>query len=232
MLAALKKIASSYLKREFQRNARRFLEDFTNSVLSTVAVRFKIGQWLSCFCPAIIIDADDHAPLHLCGLLLNGLLEGGWIKGSEVEACRAVYQSFVQEQRQLERSSTRSLHDVGDNLSSCSLQAVFRACQHLFKICIVTNMEKPCDRLIFKWFILFFPGVPANSSHFTRASNFRWEVHHQSRACDDLWRWSAWCTALRAGFLEESALHVEKLFLWLRLRYVGWICSNLWRHHK
>ena len=65
-LAALNKIGSSYLKREFQRDARRFLEEFTTSVLSTVAARSKIGQGLSCFCPAIIIGGDDHAPFYIC----------------------------------------------------------------------------------------------------------------------------------------------------------------------
>ena len=125
--AALNKIGSSYSKKEFQRDARFFLEEFTASVLSTVAARSKVGQGLSCFCPAIIFRGDDHAPLHLLGLLLDGLLERGWIKGSEIEACRAEYQSFVQEQRQLERSSTRSRPDIGDVLSFFSSQAVFRA---------------------------------------------------------------------------------------------------------
>ena len=101
VLAALNKIGSSCLKPEFQRDARRFLEEFTTSALSTVAIRSKIGQGLSCFCPAIIFGGDDHAPLRLLGLLLDGLLDRGWIKGSEIEACRAEYQSFVQEQRQL-----------------------------------------------------------------------------------------------------------------------------------
>ena len=73
VLAALNKTGSSYLKREFQPDARRFLEEFTNSVLSTVAARSKIGQGLSCFCLAIIIGGDNHAPLHLLGLLLDGL---------------------------------------------------------------------------------------------------------------------------------------------------------------
>ena len=144
VLAALNKIGSSYLKREFQRDARRFLEEFATSVLSTVAARSKIGQGLSCFCPAIIIGGD-HAPLHLLGLLLDGLLDRGWIKGSDIEAWWAQYQSFVQEQRQLERSSMRSPPDIGDILSFCSSQAGFRARQHLFKVCIVTNMVKLRD---------------------------------------------------------------------------------------
>ena len=65
------------MKKECKRDGRRFLEEFTNSVLSTVAARSKIGQDLRCFCPAIIIGGDDHASLHLLGLLLDGLFEGG-----------------------------------------------------------------------------------------------------------------------------------------------------------
>ena len=151
VLSALNKIGSSYLKREFQRDARRFLEEFTTSVLSTVAARSKIGQGLSCFCPAIIIAGDNHAPLHLLGLLLDGLLDHGWVKGSEIEACRSEYQSFVQEQRQLERSSTRSRPDIGDVPSFCSSQAGSRARQHLLKVCIVTNMVKFRTRYVGKY---------------------------------------------------------------------------------
>ena len=77
VLAALNNIWSSYLKRAIQRDSRRFLEEFTTSVLSTVAARSKLGQGLSCFCPAIVIGGDDHVPLHLLGLLLYGLLERG-----------------------------------------------------------------------------------------------------------------------------------------------------------
>ena len=83
--------------------------------------------------------------------LLDGLLDRGWVKGSEIEACRSEYQSFVQEQRQLERSSTRSRPDIGDGLSFCSTQACFRARQHLFKVCIVTNMVKLRDRYVGKY---------------------------------------------------------------------------------
>ena len=151
LLAALNKIGSSYLQREFQHDARRLLEEFSTSVLSTVAARSKIGQGLSCFCPAIIIGGDDHAPLHLLGFLLDGVLARGWVKGSEIEACRSEYQSFVQEQRQLERSSRRSRPDIGDVLSFCSSQAGFRARQHLFKVCIVSNMVKLRDRYVGKY---------------------------------------------------------------------------------
>ena len=126
-------------QKEFRRDARRFLQDFVNCALSTVASRSVIGQGLSCFCPAIVVGGDDVAPLQLFNKLLDGLLEKGWTKGSEVEACRAEYQSFVQEQRQLERSSTRSRPDVGDVLSFCSGQAGFRARRHLYKVCIVAN---------------------------------------------------------------------------------------------
>ena len=139
VMAALGKVVSHYLQREFRRDARRFLEDFLNCVLSTVAARSVIGQGSSCFCPAIVIGGDDVAPLQLFNKLLDGLLEKGWTKGSEVEACRAEYQSFVREQRQLERSSTRSRPDVGDVLSFCSGQAGFRARQHLYKVCVVAT---------------------------------------------------------------------------------------------
>ena len=138
------KVGSSYLKKEFHQDARRFLEEFTTSVLSTVAARSKVGQGLNCFCPAIIIGRDNRAPLHLLGLMLDGLLERGWMKGSKFEACRAEYQSFVREQRQLERSSTRSCPDVVDILSFCSSQVGFRARHHLFKVCILTKNGKTC----------------------------------------------------------------------------------------
>ena len=129
VMAAFGKVCSHYLQKEFRRDARRLLEDF---VLSTVAARSAIGQALICFCPAIVVGGDDVAPLQLFNKLLDGLLEKGWTRGSEVEACWAEYQTFVQEQRQLERSSTRSRPDVGDVMSFCSAQAGFRARRHLY----------------------------------------------------------------------------------------------------
>ena len=76
VMAALGKVGSHYLQKEFRRDARRFLEDFVNC-LSTVAARSVIGQGLSCFCPAIVVGGDDVAPLQLFNQLLDGLLEKG-----------------------------------------------------------------------------------------------------------------------------------------------------------
>ena len=139
VMAALGKVVSHYLQTEFRRDSRRFLDEFVNCVLSTVASTSVIGQALSCFCLAIVVGGDDVAPFQLFNKLLDGLLEKGWTRRSEVEACRAEYQSFVQEQRKLERSSTRSRTDVGDMLSFCSAQAGLRARRYLYKVCIVAN---------------------------------------------------------------------------------------------
>ena len=64
VMAALGNVASHYLQKEFRRDARRFLEDFENCVLSTVAARSVIGQGLSCFCPAILVGGDNIVPLQ------------------------------------------------------------------------------------------------------------------------------------------------------------------------
>ena len=42
--------------------------------------RSNIRQGINCFCPANVIGEGDHAPLHLLGLMLDGLMEKG---GSE-----------------------------------------------------------------------------------------------------------------------------------------------------
>ena len=83
--AAVNKIGSFQWKREFRRETRKFLEEFKNSVLSTVAARSNIGRRMSCFCPAIAIGGNDHSPFPLLGLLLDGFLEGG---GSEAPRLR------------------------------------------------------------------------------------------------------------------------------------------------
>ena len=75
VLSALEKVGNCYLKKEFRRDCRKFLEDFVNCVLSTVAARSAMSQGLSCFCPPSLVGGDDHAPMQLCDLLLDGLLE-------------------------------------------------------------------------------------------------------------------------------------------------------------
>ena len=166
VMAALGKVGSHYLQKEIRRDARRFLEDFVNCVLSTVAECSVIGQGLSCFCPAIVVGGHDLAALQLFNKLLDGLLEKGWTKGSEVESCRAEYQSFAQEQRQLERSSTRSRPDVSDVLSFCSAQAGFRAHRHLYKVWVVAKQAcgfNACE-LSHPFMQLCFSGVPVDNA--------------------------------------------------------------------
>ena len=105
LLASLEKINSGFLRKEFRRDCRRFLEDLVSTILSTVAARSQIGQVFSCFCPEIVIGGDDYSAFHLFGQLLDGLLELGWVRGSEVEPAKAEFHSFVREQRQVETSS-------------------------------------------------------------------------------------------------------------------------------
>ena len=47
VLVALEKVRSFYLKKEFMRDCRKFIEDFVNWVLSTVTAIFAIDQGLS-----------------------------------------------------------------------------------------------------------------------------------------------------------------------------------------
>ena len=133
VMAALDKVGGQYLWTEFHRDARHSV----NCLMSTVASRSVIGQGMSCFCPINVVGADDFAFFQHFNNLLDGLLGKEWTKRSEVEACRTEYQSFRQEQ--LERLSTRSRPDVRDVLLFCSAQSGFRARQHLYKVCIVSN---------------------------------------------------------------------------------------------
>ena len=133
LLASLEKINSSFLRKEFRRDCRRFLEDLVSTILSTVAARSQIGQGLSCFCPEIVIGGDDYSAFHLFGQLLDGLLEFGWVRGSEVEPAKAEFYSFVREQRQVEMSSHRSRAPINSVFAFCS-QPSFRSRRNLHKV--------------------------------------------------------------------------------------------------
>ena len=135
--AALEKMTSQYLKKEFRSSTLRFLEDFTSTVLSTVAVRSKLSQGVSCFCPEIIIGGDDHSAFFLFGQLLEGLVACGWEKGSTVEACKADFQSFVNDQRQLECHASIKHSDISNVLSYLTHQSGFRSRRHLYRVSLV-----------------------------------------------------------------------------------------------
>ena len=153
VILALNKVGRYYLKKEIRREARQFLQEFVKTVLSTVVARSIFGQGISSFCPAKQIDGDNHAHFQLYGLSLDGFLGNKCLKGSDVEPRLADYQSFMQEQRQLKRCSTRSLPNVGIDLTFFSLQAGFRARRHLFKICIVINDLGQFFNMCFEFFV-------------------------------------------------------------------------------
>ena len=97
VMAVLDKMGSQHLRAEFHRGAHPFFKQFVNCVLSTVASRSVIGQGVSCFFSAIVVGGDDVVPFQLFSKLLEELLEKGWTRGREAEACRAAYQVLCAE---------------------------------------------------------------------------------------------------------------------------------------
>ena len=136
LLATLEKINSSLLRKDFFRDCRRFLEDLLSTILSRVAARSPIGQGLSCFCPEIVIGGDDYSAFHLFGQLLDGLLELGWVRGSEVEPAKAQFHAFVREQGQVETSGKRSRAPINSVFAFCN-QPSFRSRRNLHKVSII-----------------------------------------------------------------------------------------------
>ena len=107
-----------------------------STILSTVAARSPVGQGLSCFCPEIVIGGDNYSVFHLFGQLLDGLLELGWIRESEIEPAKAEFHSFVREQRQVETSGNRSRMPISSVFAFCG-QPGFRSRRNLNKFSIV-----------------------------------------------------------------------------------------------
>ena len=134
---ALEKMTSQYPKEEFRSSARRFLEEFTSSVLPTVAARSKPGHGVCWFCPEIIIGGDDHSAFILFGQLLDGLISCGWEKGFTIEACKADFQSFVNDQCQLECHASRRHSDISNIVSYLIHQRGFRSRRHLYRVSLV-----------------------------------------------------------------------------------------------
>ena len=90
-----KKENSSFLRKGFRKDCRCFFEDLLSTILSTVAARSPVRQRLSCFCPKIIIGGVDYSAFYLFGQLPDGLLELGWVRGSEIEPAKTEFHSFV-----------------------------------------------------------------------------------------------------------------------------------------
>ena len=117
LLSSLEKINSSFLRKEFRRNCRRFLEDLVSTILSTVAARSPGSQL---FLPGDCDCDDNFSAFHLFGQLLDGLLELDWVRGSEVEPAKAEFHSFMREQRQVETSSSRSRAPINSVFAFCN----------------------------------------------------------------------------------------------------------------
>ena len=136
LVASLEKRIGSFLRKEFRRDCRRFIEEFVSTILSTVAERSPVGQGLSCFCPEIVIGGDDYSALHPFGQLLDRVLELGWISGSEIEPAKTEFHSFVREQRQVETSGERSRVPISSVFAFCN-QPCFRSRRNLHKVSII-----------------------------------------------------------------------------------------------
>ena len=136
LLASLEKINSSFLRKKFRRDCLRFPKDLVSTIVSTVAARSPLGQRLSCFRPEIVIGVDNYSAFHPFGQLLDGLLELGWVRGSEVEPAKAEFHSFVREQRQVETSGNRSRALINSVFAFCN-QPSFRSRRNLHKVSII-----------------------------------------------------------------------------------------------
>ena len=134
VLSALEKLGIFYWKKEFRRDCRKNLQSFVSCVFSNVVARSVIGQGLSFFCHPILVGGDYHALIKLFDMLPDRLLEKGWVRGAETEACKSEHQSFVQELMQLERTSARSRPDVEKILNFCTSQVEFPVRLHLNKV--------------------------------------------------------------------------------------------------
>ena len=133
LLSSLEKINSRFLRKEFPRDCRRFLEDLVSTILSTVS---PTGQRLSCFCPGIVIGGDDYSAFHPFGQLLDALLQFGWIEGSKIEPAKVEFHSFAREQRQVETSGKRHRVSISSVFAFCN-QPGFRSRRSLHKVSII-----------------------------------------------------------------------------------------------
>ena len=136
LLSSLEKLNSSFLRKEFRRDCRRFLEDLVSTILSTVAARSPVGQGLSCFCPEIVIGGENYSAFHLFGQLLDGMLELSRVRLCEIEPAKAEFHPFVHEQRQEDTSGNRSRAPIS-SVFAISKQPGFRSRRNFYKVSIL-----------------------------------------------------------------------------------------------
>ena len=123
---------------------------------------------------------------------------------------------IMQEQRQLERSSTGSRHDVSNVLTFCSLAAGFRTRRYHFK----TNIVK----FDVRYFFIMFLGIFRNllqvfelTAHVFRGLMTSGEkVFFSLGSGGNTWEIGAWCPALHTWLCQKPALYATQLFLWFR----------------
>ena len=132
-LAALEKATSVYLRTDFCKDCRRFLDELAITVLSTVVVRSLMGQGLSCFCVEIIVGGDDYSGFYLFGQLVEGFFILGWEKGAEFAAVKAEFHTFLSEQRQVEKSGSLRAPII-DVFSFCGGQTGFCFRRNLYPV--------------------------------------------------------------------------------------------------
>ena len=68
--------------------------------------------------------------------MLDGLLELGWVRGSEVETAKAEFHSFMREQREVETSGNRSRAPINSVFAFCN-QPSFRSRRNLHKVSMI-----------------------------------------------------------------------------------------------
>ena len=181
-----------------------------STILSTVAARSLIGQGLRCFCPEIVIGGDDYSAFHLFGQLLDGLLELGWVRGSEVEPAKDEFHSVVREQRHVETSGNRSRAPINSVFAFCSPPG-FRSRQNLHKVSFIVlqiismfSWSNTCAALDLSVDSISGEGSFGGASRLYCIAewgcNRPWEREGGSGVC--------------AGLCASSLAYTEKFFLW------------------
>ena len=88
------------------------------------------------FCLEIIIGGDDYSTFYLFGQLMKGLLELGWVRGSDTEPAKAEFHSFFREQQLIEVNGKRSRVPINSVFAFCN-QPGFRSLRNLHKVSIM-----------------------------------------------------------------------------------------------